>query len=65
VVLDVEGFTEDDETTPIKYTRELGKQLLLDPDFVKFRNAAAYAGEVVAQRRKAETEADAIAISKA
>ena len=59
VVLDVEGLTEDDETTPVKYTRELGEQLLLNPEFVKFRNVAAHAGEVVAQRRKTETEADA------
>src|SRR3954453_22534202 len=31
VVLDVEGLTEDDGTTPIPYTRALGEKLLLDP----------------------------------
>ncbi len=58
VVLDVEGLTEDDGVTPIKYTRALGELLLLDPDFRVFQAGAAYAGNVVAQRRKkaAETE---------
>jgi hypothetical protein len=53
VVLDVEGLTEDDETTPITYTKELGKKLLLDPEMKVFQAGAAYAGSVVAQRRKA------------
>jgi hypothetical protein len=53
VVLDVEGLTEDDNVTPIKYTKELGEKLLLDPDFKVFQAGAAYAGSVVAQRRKA------------
>lgn len=54
VVLDVEGLTEDDEATPVKYTRELGAKLLLDPDFKVFQAGAAYAGSIVAQRRKPE-----------
>jgi hypothetical protein len=58
VVLDIEGFTEDDEKTPIKYTRELGEQLLLDPDYQEVRAAAAYAGGVVAKRRKTAEETD-------
>ena len=53
VVLDVEGLTEDDGMTPIKYTKELGAKLLLDPDFKVFQAGAAYAGSIVAQRRKA------------
>lgn len=53
VVLDVEGLTEDDGVTPIKYTKEIGTKLLLDPDFRVFQAGAAYAGSVVAQRRKA------------
>jgi hypothetical protein len=32
VVLDVEGL-EDDDNKPLAYTRELGAQLLLDPEF--------------------------------
>jgi hypothetical protein len=69
VVLDVEGLEEEGPeeagadaergSTPIKYTRELGEKLLLDPEFVRFRNAAAYAGEVVAQRRKTAAKDDA------
>lgn len=54
VVIDVEGLTEDDGTTPIKYSREVGEQLLLDPDFRVFQAGAAYAGSVVAARRKAD-----------
>jgi hypothetical protein len=56
VVIDVEGFTEADGVTPIKYTRELGEQLLLDPDFRVFQAGAAYAGSIVGRRRKADQE---------
>jgi hypothetical protein len=59
VVLDVEGLTEDDEVTPIKYTKELGTKLFLDPDFRVFQAGAAYAGSVVAQRRKADEAVEA------
>ena len=58
VVLDVEGLTEEDGKTPLKYTRELGEQLLTDPDFKVFQAGAAYAGAVVAQRRKATGEVE-------
>ncbi len=54
VVLDVDGLTEDDGTTPIKYNKEIGAKLLLDPDFRVFQAGAAYAGSIVAQRRKAD-----------
>jgi len=53
VVIDVQGLTEDDGKTPIAYTRELGEKLLMDPDYRVFQAGAAYAGSVVAQRRKA------------
>lgn len=59
VVLDVEGLTEDDGVTPIAYTKDLGKKLLLDPDFRVFQAGAAYAGSIVAQRRKADEAAEA------
>jgi hypothetical protein len=52
VVLDVEGLTEDDGKTPLKYTREIGEQLLLDPDYRTFQAGAAHAGAVIAARRK-------------
>ncbi|WP_316172411.1 hypothetical protein [Bradyrhizobium sp. SZCCHNRI2049] len=57
VVLDVEGL--EDDNGPMAYSRALGEQLLLDPQFQRFRAAAATAAEIVAQRQKAETEADA------
>lgn len=57
VVLDVEGLTDDDDK-PIPYTKELGTKLLLDPDFRVFQAGAAYAGSVVAQRRKADGAAE-------
>lgn len=58
IVLDVDGLTEDDDETPIKYTKQLGGQLLLDPDFKVFQAGCAYAGSVVAQRRKAAADTD-------
>jgi hypothetical protein len=58
VVLDVEGLTEDDGVTPIQYTKEIGKKLLLDPDFRVFQAGAAYAASIVAQRRKADEAAE-------
>lgn len=58
IILDVEGLTLDDEVTPIKYTKELGAQLLGDPDFRVFLQAAAYAGMVVAEKRKAAESDD-------
>lgn len=54
IVCDVDGLTEDDGTTPLAYSKELGKTLLLDPDFRRFQAGAAYAAAVVAQRRKAD-----------
>lgn len=53
VVLDIEGITEDDEITPVKYTKELGAKLFLDPDYRTWAAGAAYAGSVIARRRKA------------
>jgi hypothetical protein len=56
-VLDVEGL-EDDDNKPLAYTRELGATLLLDPEFRVFQAGAAYAGSIVAQRRKADEKLD-------
>jgi hypothetical protein len=53
VVLDVRGLTEDDGKSPITYSKELGRQLLLNPDFKVFQASAAYAGSIIARRRKA------------
>ncbi|MDB5618468.1 hypothetical protein [Tardiphaga sp.] len=57
VVLDVDGLTDDGDQ-PIPYTKDLGKKLLLDPDFRVFQAGAAYAGSVVAQRRKSDEAAE-------
>ncbi|XUM25114.1 phage tail assembly chaperone (plasmid) [Bradyrhizobium oligotrophicum S58] len=57
VVLDVQGL--EDDSGPITYTRALGEKLLLDPEFARFRAAAATAAEIVAGRQKAATDADA------
>lgn len=59
IVCDVDGLTEDDDTMPLKYTKELGKTLLLNPDFRRFQAGAAYAAAVVAQRRKTDAETEA------
>jgi hypothetical protein len=59
VVLDVDGLTEDDGETPIKYTRPLGEKLLLDPEFRVFQAGAAYAGAIVAQRRTVDEATEA------
>jgi hypothetical protein len=59
VVLDVFGLTEDDGTTPITYRKELGRQLLLNPDFKVFQAGAAYAGSIIAQRRKVDEAVEA------
>lgn len=51
VVLDIDGLTEDDGT-PIKYSKDLGKTLFLDPDYRIWRAAGVYAGSVMSERRK-------------
>ena len=58
IVIDVDGLTEEDGTTPLKYTRELGEKLLCDPDYRVFAAGAAYAGGVVAARRKAVADTE-------
>lgn len=57
VVLDVDGLT-DDAGAPLVYSRDLGEQLLLDPAYRVFQAGASYAGAFVADRRKADEEAD-------
>jgi hypothetical protein len=54
VLVDIDGLTEEDGVTPLRYSRELGERLLLDPDFRKFRDGVAWAAESVANRRKAD-----------
>ncbi len=58
VVIDIEGITENDEVTPIPYTKELGAKLFLDPDFREWRSAAEYCAAIVAARRKADEATD-------
>jgi hypothetical protein len=59
VVLDIDGMTEDDDVTPIKYTKDLGAKWLSDPDYRVLLQAAAFAGASVAERRKADEVLDA------
>lgn len=59
VVLDIAGITEEDEITPIAYTKELGAKLFLDPDYKVWAAGAAYAGSIIAQRKKADTGIEA------
>lgn len=58
VVIDIDGITEDDEVTPIKYSKDLGKKIFLDPDYRVWRLAAEYAGTEIAERRKVDEAAD-------
>lgn len=57
IVVDIDGITENDETTPIKYDKVLGAELFGDPDFRVWRLAAEYAGAEIAERRKTEEAA--------
>jgi hypothetical protein len=57
IVTDIDGITENDEVTPIKYDKTLGAQLFTDPDYRVWRMAAEYAGTEVAARRKVEEAA--------
>jgi hypothetical protein len=57
VALDVGGL-EDDDCKPLTYTRDLGAKLLLDLEFRVFQGRAAYAGSIVAQRRKGDEKLD-------
>jgi hypothetical protein len=59
VLIVVESLTEDDGKTPVTYSRELGQELLLDPDYRAFRARGAYAGAVVADRHAADQEIEA------
>lgn len=52
VVLDVDGLLEEDGTTPLKYTKDIGAKLLRDPDYKAFQAGAAYAGEAVAGKTR-------------
>ena len=55
IVLDVQGLTDENDA-PLPWSRELAEKMLLDPDYRVFQAGAAYAGSIVAQRRKADAE---------
>ena len=59
VLLDWDGFTEDDDTTPLPYSAETAKALLLDPNFARFRAGVAWAGGLVAEEASADVADDA------
>lgn len=51
VVQDVQGLTDENDA-PLPWSRELAEKLLLDPDYRVFQAGCAYAGSIVAGRRK-------------
>jgi hypothetical protein len=57
-LLDWEGL-EDDDGKAIPYSREMAEKLLTEPDFRRFREAAAWAANWVAEQSVAEVEEDA------
>jgi hypothetical protein len=54
VLLDWEGIFEDDETTPIPYSKEMAERLLASPIF---REGVNYAASLVSEVRTAEQKA--------
>jgi hypothetical protein len=57
ILTDWDGFTNDDGS-PVPFDREMAGEMLTDPDFVRFRNAVAWAASVVADQRAEDGEAD-------
>jgi hypothetical protein len=57
VLIDVQGL-QDEVGEPLPYSRELGQKLLLDADFRSFRDAVAWAADVVAKRRAVSEETE-------
>jgi hypothetical protein len=58
VLLDWDGLDGDDDQ-PIPYSKQKAGELLLDPQYAKFRDAVMWAGTMVAEQREAEIEDDA------
>lgn len=57
VLIDVQGL-EDEVGAPLPYSRELGQKLLLDADFRSFRDAVAWAADIIAKRRVVDEETE-------
>ncbi|MGA0533569.1 hypothetical protein [Hansschlegelia sp. KR7-227] len=51
VLLDWKGLTEDDETTPIPYSKEMAERLLANPIF---REGVEYAASLVGETKDGE-----------
>ena len=56
VLLDWDGLAGEDEQ-PIPYSKELAAKLLTEPKYRRFRDAVAWAADVVAERTKEDDEA--------
>lgn len=56
-LLDWEGLDGDDDK-PLPYSREVAEKLLTDPDYRRFRLAAAWAADKVAEQSKEDVEQD-------
>jgi hypothetical protein len=57
-LLDWSGL-EDDDGKPIPYSHDMASKLLTDPDYRRFREAAAWAANWVAEQNAADVEEDA------
>lgn len=57
-LMDWEGI-EAEDGKPLPYSKDKANELLTKPEFVKFRDGAMWAANVVAERRKEEVDADA------
>jgi hypothetical protein len=56
VLLDWDGLVGGNDE-PIPYSKEMAAKLLTDPKYRRFRNAVAWAADVVAERTKEDDEA--------
>jgi hypothetical protein len=56
-VLDWDGL-EDDDGNPIPYSRDMAEKLLTDPDYRRFRDAAVYAANKVADDNAEDRKED-------
>lgn len=54
-LLDWSGF-EDDEGKPIPYSKEVARQILFEPEYMRFRMAVMWAANVVADDKKAQQD---------
>jgi len=52
---DWDGF-EDDEGKPIPYSKELAREICFNPEYMRYRDAIAWACNVVAEEKKSDQD---------